>query len=80
MKFQKLNRKRVGKHCRLIQNNFYCIMSDEQKSIYFNQIIIISNCMLTIPDSRKEDILDLYNRVVHSSLNVIDVYYFWNSK
>lgn len=32
--------------------------------------------MLTIPDSRKEDILDLYNRVVHSSLNVIDVYNF----
>ena len=51
-------------------------MSDEQKSICFNQIIILSNCMITIPDSRKEDILDLYNRVVHFSLNVIDVYNF----
>ena len=51
-------------------------MSDEQKSICYNQIIILSNCMLTIPESRQEDILDLYNRDVHSSLNVIDVYDF----
>ena len=31
--------------------------------------------MMTIPDSRKDDILELYNRTVQTSLNYIDVHY-----
>lgn len=51
-------------------------MSEGLRSRCFVNSFMISACMLTIPDSRKEDILDLYNRVVHSSLNVIDVFSF----
>lgn len=41
-------------------------------------VIIFSSCLLSVPDKRKEDILNLYNHAITSSLNIIDVVYFWN--
>lgn len=39
-------------------------------------VIIFSSCLLSVPDKRKEDILNLYNHAITSSLNIIDVVYF----
>ena len=46
------------------------------KKLIFSYRIIVSSCLLTIPDSRKDDILELYNRAVNSSLNIMDVCMF----